>query len=527
VTNTDDDTAGFTITSITDNTTELGDNATFTFILNSQPSANVTIGVSSSDTGEGTVSPSSLTFTNSNWNTAQTVTVTGVDDNTTDGNQSYTIVLAAASSSDSDYNNNNPSDISLSNLDDEWGGAKQTGSSKDDQPYGIAVDSRSNIYVAGRTLGNMDGNSNPSGTNYDLILLKYSFQGSLQWLKQVGDDETWEESNGVAIDSSDNVYITGTTSIGLNGISYIGGWDVFLVKYNSAGVIQWTKLIGGTETEFGYDVAVDPSGNAFVTGYTSGTLDGTSAGMSDIFLVKYNSSGVKQWTRQLGTSGHDYGYAVAVDSSGNAFVTGYTPGGLDGNSFQGTNTPDTFLVKYNSSGTKQWTEQVGEGAYNVGYDVTTDSSGNAYVTGYTRGTIDGLTNQGGVDMFLMKYNSSGTRQWSRMLGTSEDNYGNGVALDSSNNIYVTGVTEDGLDGNTSAGEDDIFLVKYNSSGTKQWTRQHGTSANDYGKKIAIDAKGYIYIVANGYGGIDGNTNSGSEGWGDIYLLKYNSSGVKQ
>ena len=127
-------------------------------------------------------------------------------------------------------------------------------------------------------------------------------------------------------------------------------------------------------------------------------------------------------------------------------------------------------------------------------------------------------------MFLMKYNSSGTRQWSRMLGSSEDNYGNGVALDSSNNIYVTGYTEDGLDGNSSAGEGDIFLVKYNSSGTKQWTVQHGTSANDYGKKIAIDANDYIYILADGYGGIDGNTNAGSA---DIYLLKYNSSGVKQ
>ena len=524
VTNTDDDTAGFTISSISDNTTELGDNATFTVLLNSQPSANVTVGVSSSDTGEGTVSPSSLTFTNSNWSTAQTVTVIGVDDNTTDGNQSYTIVLAAASSSDSNYNNLNPSDVSLSNLDDEWGGAKQTGSSKADHPAGIAVDSKSNIYVTGRTLGNMDGNSNPSSTIYDLFLLKYSFQGSLQWLKQVGDDSTFEESNGVAIDSSDNVYITGSTSIGLNGIPYIGGYDVFLVKYNSAGVIQWTKLMGGTESEVGYDVAIDSSGNAYVTGYTSGTLDGTSAGNSDIFLVKYNTSGDKQWTRQLGTSYHDYGYGVAVDSSGNAFVTGTTVRGLVEGTSTVNNTPDFFLVKYNSSGTKQWTQQFGDSAWNGGNDVTTDSSGNAYVTGYTAGTIDGNTNQGGNDMFLMKYNSSGTRQWSKMLGSSGSDYGNGVALDSSNNVYVTGVVDGVLDGNTSAGEDDIFLVKYNSSGTKQWARQHGTSQNDYGRKIAIDAKGYIYLLADGYGGIDDNTNSGSS---DIYLLKYNSSGVKQ
>ena len=120
VTNTDDDTAGFTITSITDNTTELGDNATFTLILNSQPSANVTIGVSSSDTGEGTVSPSSLTFTNSNWSTAQTVTVTGADDNISDRNQSYSVVIAASSSSDGNYNGINPDDFTIKNIDDEY-----------------------------------------------------------------------------------------------------------------------------------------------------------------------------------------------------------------------------------------------------------------------------------------------------------------------------------------------------------------------------------------------------------------------
>ena len=289
--------------------------------------------------------------------------------------------------------------------------------------------------------------------------------------------------------------------------------------------MQWTKLIGATNSEAGWDVAIDSSGNAYVTGNTHGTLDGTSAGYSDIFLVKYNSSGVKQWTRQLGTGYHDYGYGVAVDPSGNAFVTGATVRGLAEGTSLVNSTPVTFLVKYNSSGTKQWTKQVGEGAYNKGYDVTTDSSGNAYVTGYTAGTIDGNTNQGWNDMFLMKYNSSGTRQWSKMLGTSGNDHGNGVALDSSNNVYVTGVVDGVLDGNTSAGEDDIFLVKYNSSGTKQWARQHGTSQNDYGREIVIDSKGYIYIVASGYGGIDGNTNN--SGSSDIYLLKYNSSGVKQ
>jgi hypothetical protein len=116
-TNTDDEKAGITVSNISGSTTEAGGTATFTVKLNSQPTANVTIGVSSSDTSEGTVSPSSLTFTSSNWNDNQTVTVTGVNDSLDDGNQSYTIVLAAASSSDSNYSGMNSADVTVSNAD--------------------------------------------------------------------------------------------------------------------------------------------------------------------------------------------------------------------------------------------------------------------------------------------------------------------------------------------------------------------------------------------------------------------------
>ena len=119
VTNTDNDSAGFTVSSISGNTTEAGGTATLTVILNSQPSSNVTIAVSSSDTTEGTVSPSSIVFTTSNWSVSQTVTVTGIDDISNDCNQSYTVVLAAASSSDSSYNGLNPSDVSVNNTDNE------------------------------------------------------------------------------------------------------------------------------------------------------------------------------------------------------------------------------------------------------------------------------------------------------------------------------------------------------------------------------------------------------------------------
>ena len=102
--------------------------------------------------------------------------------------------------------------------------------------------------------------------------------------------------------------------------------------------------------------------------------------------------------------------------------------------------------------------------------------------------------------------------------------GFGVTTDSSGNIYVTGITERGLDGNNNSGYDDIFLVKYNSSGTKQWTKQMGTSSDDRGNSVTTDSSGNIYLTGSTEGGLDGNTNSGDE---DIFLMKYNSSGIGQ
>jgi hypothetical protein len=120
-----------------------------------------------------------------------------------------------------------------------------------------------------------------------------------------------------------------------------------------------------------------------------------------MFLTKYDTSGAKQWTEQLGSSSTDMGYGVSVDSSGNAYVTGRTTGSLDGNTNAGGY--DMFLTKYDTSGAKQWTEQLGSSSTDVGHGVSVDSSGNAYVTGYAYGDLDGNTNAGSWDMFLVKY----------------------------------------------------------------------------------------------------------------------------
>ena len=140
-----------------------------------------------------------------------------------------------------------------------------------------------------------------------------------------------------------------------------------------------------------------------------------------------------------------------------------------------------------STDTTTWTKQLGASSDDWGYGVTIDSLGNIigniYVTGRTGGGLDGNTNSGGDDIFLVKYNSSGTKQWTKQLGTSSSEEGNDVTTDSSGNIYVTGYTDGDLDGNTNSGNHDIILVKYNSSGTKQWNKQLGSSSYDEGYSV--------------------------------------------
>ena len=133
---------------------------------------------------------------------------------------------------------------------------------------------------------------------------------------------------------------------------------------------------------------------------------------------------VVEWIRQLGTTSFDSGNGVSVDNNGNAYVTGYTGGSLDGNSAMGAG--DIFLTKYDTSGTKLWTEQLGSARDDWSYDVSVDSNGNAYITGSTLGSLDGNTNAGSYDMFLTKYDTNGTKLWTEQLGSTSWDEGHGV-----------------------------------------------------------------------------------------------------
>jgi len=389
-----------------------------------------------------------------------------------------------------------------------------------DYANGVATDSSGNVYVTGGTKGGLDGNTSSGDT--DLFVIKYNSSGTKQWTKQLG-SAVRDSANGIAIDSSGNVYVTGVTFGGLDWNTSAGTNDLFVVKYNSSGTKQWTKQLGSASSDFANGVTTDSSGNVYVAGATYGGLDGnTNAGNSDLFVVKYNSSGTKQWTKQLGTGEYDEARGVATDLSGNVYVVGGTKGKLAGASNSGRT--DVFLIKYNSSGTKQWTKSLGSNENDLANGVTTDSSGNFYVTGFTYKYLEGNTSAGSSDLFVVKYNSSGKKQWTQQLGSSSRDHARGVATDSSGNVYVTGDTYGGVDGNSNAGYNDLFVVKYLDNGTKQWTKQFGTPSSDLADGVATDSSGNVYVVGYTYGDLDGNTNTGTS---DLFVVKYNSSGTKQ
>jgi hypothetical protein len=422
---------------------------------------------------------------------------------------------------------------------DSW--TKQWGTTKADEATGVAVDGSGNIYVTGYTLGDLDGNTNAGG--YDAFLTKYDSSGNWQWTKLLGHQGGGanaagdDKATGVAVDVvSGNIYVTGYTFGNLDGNTNAGGYDAFLTMYDSSGNWQWTKLLGhngGSANAAGNDlaigVAVDGSGNVYVTGGTNSGLDGeTNAGGYDAFLVKYDSLGTRQWTKLLGhnggsanAAGNEEAYGIAVDGSGNIYVAGYTTGALDGKINAGGY--DAFLAKYDSLGNWQWTNLLGTAGDDYANGVAVDGSGYIYVTGPTSGSLDGQPNAGGYDAFLAKYDSSGNKQWTKLLGTAAPDDATGVAVDGSGNIYVTGSTDGNLDGNTNAGPSDVFLARYDSSGSRQWTKLLGSSSGDYPLGVAVGG-GYIYVTGLTSGNLDGNINIGDT---DIFLIKYSPGGVKQ
>lgn len=359
----------------------------------------------------------------------------------------------------------------------------------------------------------------------------------LKWTRLFSKKSGGGSANGVVVDNSGNSYVTGAISGGIDDLGGIGLEDVFVIKYNSIGTKQWSRLLGGASNQTrGMGIALDGNGYVYITGWTGVNLDSLiKTGMYDLFIVKYDTEGVKQWTKLLGVaSSQTEANSIALDHNGNIYVAGRTNGNLGGETVSNTSGCDLAVTKFNASGSRLWTRLLGTGGgyVTVAYSIAVDTDGNCFVAGQTCGNLDGQSLSGtpdgsNSDMFIVKYDTSGTKKWTKLIGAGNgtQTMASGVALDSSGNSYVTGGTYGNLDGNLLTGYADGFVAKFNTSGIKQWVKLYGVAG--YGvdsRAIAVDESGNIYTGSSTDGSIDGQMLSGTM---DAMVMKLDPSGEKQ
>ena len=285
-----------------------------------------------------------------------------------------------------------------------------------------------------------------------------------------------------------------------------------------------TLLVGTTGDDFGYDVVAGPSGDVFLAGLTTGSLDNNAfSGSQDLFLAKFGAGGGKEWIRQRGPAA---ARAVARDGSGNLYVAGSTGASLDGNPHAGG--ADVVVVKYDASGNRVWTSQFGTAGSDTANDIAVAPNGNVYVAGDTYGDLGGATNAGNGDAFLAKVDpADGTLVWVELVGTSSFEVGEGVATDNAGNVYVCGMT---LRGNLEGfpdppgppGGEDVFVASFLDNGTsavRNWLRQHGTDFDEYPVALGVSG-GTLYIAGYTDGDLGGQGNQGGQ---DVFLWRMSAA----
>ena len=419
--------------------------------------------------------------------------------------------------------------------------------------YSVAVDSLNNIiitgyYTANITIYNADGSTTISltaTTGADVFIVKYNSNGTAIWATRIaggGSTISPQPGQGVSVDSFDNSIIVtgfyGTTITIYNATPLPSGtfttlatlatngsvFHAFIVKYDSNGIGQWATRIApvtaGAGNIFGLGVKIIPNsssaGDIIVTGAFAATASifnapGTApafgtlvlfSGTSNVFIVKYNSSGVGQWSSRIAGTGVDRGYGIAVDSNKDIIVTGYytgsanilNPGSTTFGTLPNSGGLDAFIVKYTGlTGFGIWATRIAGATTDRGHGIAVDSLNNIIVTGFysvttttiynapfgATSTLPNLPISGTNDVFIVKYSSSGVGVWATRIAGTADDTGSSITVDSNNNIIVTGyydsspVTIYNTPGTLVAGTlvntglYDVFLVKYTSNGFVQ------------------------------------------------------------
>lgn len=384
----------------------------------------------------------------------------------------------------------------------------QWGTSAGDYGYGVAVDGAGRTWVTGYTGGALGGTNAGS---LDLFLTPLSTTGVLGTSVQRGGTLT-DIGYAAAVVGGSTVFGVGYTnsSPAWDGAAVIGGQDALAVRYSTAGAWQGTTRSGSTGTEIAFGAAGNAT-NLLTGGYTLGSFDGQpNAGADDAFLSLRTSTGALVWTRFVGTTASDRGHSADFDSAGNAYLAGYTGGSLP--TFANSGANDLFVARYGASGVQTLLKQWGSSADDRTYGVKVDGSGNIYVTGQTNGNLGGQTNSGGYDAFLTKLDSSGNVLWTRLLGGTNADASTGLALDAAGQVWIGGYSASSFAGHTNAGIYDAFVAQYDSAGNLLNTAFWGTAGDEGITGLAAAPDGSVSVSGFTSGTLGAANAGGTDAW---------------
>ncbi len=409
------------------------------------------------------------------------------------------------------------------------------------------------------------------------LVTKVNSQSGYNWAYQIG-ETLYDGGKAIAVDASGNSYaigfFTGTVDFdpgpGTYTLTNIGGSNGFVLKLNSSGNFVWVAQLSGTVSGSSgctpNAIKLDASGNVYLTGTFGGTVDldpgpgtftlSSMGNLSDVFVLKLNSSGNFVWAKQVGSTLHDSGNSITVDGTGNIFVTGSFDGVIDVDPGPGTFsfTPagglldnDIFVLKLDASGNFVWAEQMGGIKENIPKSISVGASGNVYVMGRFAGIMDMDPSSAtytfdavyGNDIFIAKLDPSGSFVWAKHIDGVDDvvmhDYGNPMSLDATENIYVTGFYSTNVDFagsftiTPSANGINAFVCKFNSAGNFLWAKATQGYGDAFGTSVFAHSSGDVYLLGDFGGGsglvdFDPGIDTAYGGDGGIFVLRLNTSG---
>ena len=424
--------------------------------------------------------------------------------------------------------------------DFDW--VMHAGGPKSDRTRCICTDSKGDVFICGEFSGTAqwDGLTTTSAGELDFFVAKLDPAGKVLWVQTGGGSKT-DRGYGVACDTAGNCYVTGhyqSADCKFDGqpLTLVGGYDIFVGKYDPDGKLQWIKSAGGEGYDYGHGIMVSDAGNVFVTGAVVGDAAFGDQKLpnektSHVFCACYTTGGDLKWVKTAEGKASNSGHGVNVDAAGNAYVGGFTGGlgKLGGVELTNAKGSDILIAKFTPKGEVAWVQQGYGSTHAMIHEISTDKDGRVWACGMFKGDLnveDGkvVANKGDNDLLLTSIDPSGKRVWTITGGGPKTDYALGVVGDGKGGCVLTGEISDTAEvfGQTltSHGATDIYVAGIDGAGKMHWIKQAGGPQSDSAYTIAMDPKGNVFFSgALGTGVSFDNIAVPNFGSGDVYVAK--------